>query len=153
MSNGHSVAHGTFVIERDLAQPPSRVFAAWADPKKKAKWFGDPSSDNPAQVFEFRPGGRESSSGQIPSGPNFNFDVTYQDIVPDNRILYTYDMHMDGKKISVSLAAIEFAPRGTGTHLKVTEYGLFLDGLDTMEQRRKGTEFLIDQLATFLDKE
>ena len=151
MSNGHSVAHGTFVIERDLKQPPSRVFAAWAAPKKKSKWFGVPS--NPPQVFEFRPGGRESSSGQIPNGPTFNFDVTYQDIVPDERILYTYDMHMDGKKISVSLAAIEFAPRGSGTRLKVTEYGLYLDGLDTMEQRRAGTEGLIAQLAAFLDKE
>ncbi|MDR3475829.1 MAG: SRPBCC family protein [Devosia sp.] len=149
----HSVAHGTFVIDREFAHPVGKVFSAWADPAKKAKWFGDPSSDNPAQVFEFRPGGRESNSGKIPNGPTYNFDVTYQDIVPDNRILYTYDMHMDGKKISVSLAAIEFEARGAGTRMKITEYGLFLDGLDNVEQRKAGTVGLIEQLAVFLGKE
>lgn len=146
----HSVAHGTFVIEREFPHPVGKVFAAWADPQKKSKWFGDPA--NPAQVFDFRPGGRESSSGQIPNGPSFAFDVTYQDIVPDSRILYSYDMHIDGKKISVSLAAIEFSATGAGTRMKMTEYGLFLDGLDTMEQRRSGTEGLIAQLGGYLDK-
>jgi uncharacterized protein YndB with AHSA1/START domain len=149
----HSVAHGTFVIERDFQHPVGRVFGAWADPKKKAKWFGDPSSETPPQIFEFRPGGRESSSGQIPGGPSFSFDVTYQDIIPDSRILYSYDMHLDGRKISVSLAAIEFTPRGNGTHLKLTEYGLYLDGLDNMEQRKAGTIPMIEQLAAYLDKE
>jgi len=146
----HSVAHGTFVIERDFAHPVDRVFSAWADPQKKARWFGDP--DSPAKVFDFRPGGRESSSGRIPGGPTFDFGVTYQDIVPGNRILYTYDMHLDGRKISVSLAAVEFAATARGTHLKLTEYGLFLDGLDNVAQRKQGTIGLIEQLGAFLDK-
>jgi len=146
----HSVAHGTFVIDRTYNHPVEKVWAAWADPKLKAKWFGDPKSENPAQVFEFRPGGRESNSGSIPNGPTFNFDVTYQDIVPLSRILYNYDMHMDGRKISVSLAAIEFTSVAGGTRLKLTEYGLFLDGLDNVEQRREGTIGLMDQLGAFL---
>jgi uncharacterized protein YndB with AHSA1/START domain len=149
--SGHSVAHGTFVIDREFAHPVSRVFAAWADPKKKARWFGDPG--NPAKIFEFKPGGRESSSGRIPNGPMFNFDVTYQDIVPDNRIVYSYDMHMDGKKISVSLAAIEFTSTAKGTRMKMTEYGLFLDGLDNVAQRKEGTLSLIGALGSYLDKE
>jgi len=146
----HSVAHGTFVIDREFAHPVGKVFAAWSDPKRKSKWFGDPN--NPPKVFEFKPGGRESSSGQIPNGPMFEFDVTYQDIVPDNRIVYSYDMHMDGRKISVSLAAIEFAPTKTGTKIRMTEYGLFLDGLDNMEQRKAGTLSLIGALGAYLDK-
>lgn len=146
----HTVAHGTFVVDRTYPHPVEKVWAAWADPKKKAQWFGD--SSNPAQIFEFQPGGRESSSGAIPNGPTFNFDVLYQDIVPNNRIVYSYDMHMDGKKISVSLAAVEFWPEGNGTRLKLTEYGLFLDGLDNMEQRKAGTMMLIGQLGAFLDR-
>ena len=148
----HSVVHGTFVIDRDFPHPVARLFGAWADPKKKAKWFGAPGGENPPQVFEFRPGGRESSSGSIPNGPTYRFDVTYQDIVENERILYTYDMHLDGRKISVSLAAIEFTAAGKGAHLRVTEYGLYLDGLDNMEQRRVGTEILIGQLAAYLDR-
>ena|SRR6185312_1195610 len=148
----HSVAHGTLVVERELPHPVARVFAAWADPVQKAKWFGD-RGDNPPSVFEFRPGGRESSTGETPDGRTYRFDVLYNDIVPENRILYSYDMHVDGRKISVSLAAIEFSPSPRGTKLKATEYGLFLDGLDTLDQRREGIVSLVDNLSRYLDGE
>jgi uncharacterized protein YndB with AHSA1/START domain len=146
----HSVAHGTFVLDRTYPHPVEKVWAAWADPKLKSQWFGA-GPDNPPQVFEFRPGGRESSSGTIPDGPTFAFDVLYQDIVPNSRIVYNYDMHMDGKKISVSLAAVEFWSEGAATKLRLTEYGLFLDGLDNVAQRKQGTLSLIGQLGDFLD--
>ena len=146
----HSVAHGTFVVERTYNHPVAKVWAAWADSELKRQWFGG-GADNPPKVFEFLAGGRESSEGTIPNGPTFNFDVVYQDIVPNSRILYNYDMHMDGKKISVSLAAVEFWPEGRQTRLKLTEYGLFLDGLDNVAQRKEGTIGLIDQLGRFLD--
>ena len=146
----HTVAHGSFVVERTYPHPLEKVWTAWSDPKQKAKWFGA-GNDNPAAVFEFRAGGRESSAGDIPGGPSFKFDVTYQDIVPLSRILYSYDMHMDGQKISVSLAAIEFFAEKAGTRLRLTEYGLFLDGLDTNVQREAGTRSLMGQLGAFLD--
>ena len=41
------------------------------------------------------------------------FDSLYYDIVPDERIVYSYEMHLDDKRISVSLATIEFAPPPT----------------------------------------
>ena len=130
----HTVAHGTFVIERAYPHAPEKVWAAWADPTQKAKWFGAPDGGMPAQMFDFKPGGRESRHGTIPNGPTFAFDVTYQDIVPLSRILYNYDMHMDGRKISVSLAAVEFFAEKAGTRLRLTDnelmdqLGAFLDG-------------------------
>ncbi len=147
----HSVAHGTFVVERTYTHPIEKLWAAWSDPEQKVKWFGAPDGGMPAQIFDFKPGGRESRHGTIPNGPTFSFEVLYQDIVRNSRIVYNYDMHMDGKKISVSLAAVEFWPEGKTTRMKLTEYGLFLDGLDTVAQRREGTAALMDQLGTFLD--
>lgn len=150
----HSVAHGTFVVERTYSHPVEKVWAAWSSADLKAKWFGAPGEENRAQIFEFRPGGRESLKSRIGDGRTFGFDVLYQDIVPNNRILYNYDMHIDGRKISVSLAAIEFWPEGNGkTHLKLTEYGLFLDGLDNAGLRKEGTLALMEQLAAFLDEQ
>ena len=37
-----TASHGTFTIERALPHAPARVFAAWADPKARAAWFGAP---------------------------------------------------------------------------------------------------------------
>src|SRR4026207_2500506 len=45
-------------------------------------------------------------------GRSYRFDALYQDIVPNERIVYTYDMHLDDKRISVSLASIELKPAG-----------------------------------------
>jgi uncharacterized protein YndB with AHSA1/START domain len=33
------VTHATFTLERSYPVPPARVFAAWADPAAKARWF------------------------------------------------------------------------------------------------------------------
>ena len=147
----HSVAHGTFVVERTYNHPVEKVWAAWSDPAKKAKWFGNAAEGTPAKVFDFKPGGRESRGGTIGNGATYAFDVLYQDIVPNDRIVYNYDMHLNGKKISVSLAAVEFSPEGKQTKLRLTEYGLFLDGLDNVAQRKEGTLDLIAQLGDFLD--
>ena len=138
-----SIAHGTFVLERTYPASPSRVFQAWADPAIKRRWFG--GGAEPA-IFDFREGGRELlESGE--GAAQFGFDVRYEDIVENNRIIYTYYMTMGGQRISVSVAAIELFAEGSGTRLTVTEHGCFLDGLDNMEQRRRGTEQLLQALA------
>ena len=141
-----SIAHGTFVLERTYPASPARVFRAWADPAIKKRWFG--AGDAP-KVFDFREGGRELvESGE--GAAQFGFDVLFQDIVENNRIIYTYQMTMGGQRISVSVAAIELFPAGDGTRMTVTEHGCFLDGLDNMEQRRRGTEGLLDALGAEL---
>lgn len=144
-----SIAHGSFTLEREYPHPPARIFAAWADPEQKRKWFGAPEAGNPEHVFEFKVGGREYSSGAH-NGQTYTFDVRYQDIIPDNRIVYTYEMTLNGERISVSLATIELFPTANGTRMKVVEDGAFLDGLDTVKQREDGTRFLLDQLGASL---
>ena len=86
-----------------------------------------------------------------PEGPAITFDATYLDIVPGRRIIYSYDMRIGAERISVSLAAIEFEPTMGGTQLTVTEHGVYLDGLDDVTQRRRGTEELIDAMVRSLD--
>ncbi len=141
-----SIAHGSFTIERDYDVPPARVFKAWADPAIKAKWFGAGA----AQIFEFREGGREFAGSKPGDAMNFTFDVRYYDIVPDNRIVYAYDMTMDGARLSVSVATVEFRAAGTGTKMVIREDGAFLDGHDTVDARRKGTEMMIEGLKAAL---
>ena len=54
--------------------------------------------------------------------------------------------------MSVSVATFEFVPDGAGTRLFLTEQGVFLDGLDTSEQREEGTGVLLDALGALLAK-
>jgi uncharacterized protein YndB with AHSA1/START domain len=143
-----SVTHSTFVIERTYDASPARVFGAWADPEAKGRWFGAGDFE-----LDFRVGGREINRGGPEGGPTYTYDARYQDIVGDERIVYTYDMHLDDTLISVSLASVEFKAEGDGTRLTLTEHGAFLDGHDTPEQREHGTGGLLDALGKELERQ
>ena len=147
-----SVVHASFRLERTYDAPPKRVFNAFADKEAKAQWFGAPDDGVSKMEMDFRVGGREHSSGKIPNGPTYTFDALYQDIVPNERIIYTYDMTIDGTRLSVSVATIEFRPAGKGTRLVFNEQGAFLDGLDEPEMREAGTKDLLDKLGAALKK-
>jgi uncharacterized protein YndB with AHSA1/START domain len=150
-----TVVHDTFVIDRGYPAPPARVFGAFAGPATKKQWWNDPDIEkDAAHVIDFRVGGRESMAGSIPGdGRSFSYDAVYQDIVENARIVYSYEMTMDGQRISVSVATLEFLPDGSGTRFILTEQGAYLDGLDTCAAREEGTRGLLDALADYLTKE
>lgn len=146
-----STAHATFVIERFYDTSPARVFHALADPQAKRNWFVGPEEWGVAKwEMDFRVGGREVNSGGPKEGPTHTFHALYHDIVPDERIIYSYDMHLDDIRISVSLATIELKPEGAGTRLTFTEQGAFLDGYDDAGSRERGTRELLDALGASL---
>lgn len=146
-----SVVHATFTIDRVFDAKPARVFAAFADPALKDLWFfGPPQWGPPERTSDFRIGGIETSRTGPKDGPAHVFRATYHDIVPDQRIVYSYDMHLGDRRISVSLATIEFLAEGRSTRMKLTEQGAFLDGYDDVASREHGTRALIGQLEASL---
>jgi uncharacterized protein YndB with AHSA1/START domain len=146
-----TIQHGAFAIERTLDAPPSLVFRAWSDKAAKAKWFGGGSEwDLQVREMDFRVGGEETLRGKWANGAISEFKARYFDIVKDKRIVYTYDMFHDGKKLSVSLATIELIAEGKKTKMIVTEQGAFLDGYDDAGSRERGTIELMDRLVESL---
>ncbi|HWA61771.1 MAG TPA: SRPBCC family protein [Caulobacteraceae bacterium] len=154
MTRPRTVTHGTFSLERRLDAPPARVYAAFATLQGKQAWFrGGDEQTITEHDFDFREGGTEHLVGKWASGRVSQFDARYFDIVPDERIVYAYEMHIDGTKISVSLATIEFKAEGAGTRLLLSETGAFLDGYDDAGAREHGTNFLMDRMAASLARE
>lgn len=145
-----SAIYATFVIERRYDAAPSRVFAAWASAEAKKQWFGAPDDGTKEHSLDFRVGGREFSRGVAPNGNVYTYDARYEDIVPNERIVYCYDMHLGDDRISVSLGTVELRPENGGTRLVYTEQGAFLDGFDKPEFREHGTGELLDALERHL---
>jgi uncharacterized protein YndB with AHSA1/START domain len=145
------VTHATFTIERTYDVPPERVFRAFADPQAKAKWFaGSGQWQQIERRMDFRVGGKEHLSGGGKGKSPHIFDAIYQDIVPNERIIYTYEMHIGETRISVSLATIALKKAGKGTKMIFTEQGAFLDDFDQPETREEGTKVLLEQMAASL---
>ena len=149
---GTKTHHDKFVIERTLKASPARVYAAWADPAAKARWFAAPPGQWEPLIREsnFRVGGRDRLKGAWKSGLTSDFICTYHDIVPERRIVYTYDMYMGERHLSISVATIELEPAGDGTRMRVTEQGVFLDDYDDAGSRERGTSALMDALEASL---
>ena len=148
-----SATHGTFSIERVYDAAPARVFRAWADPEAKARWFVGPADWQLVdRRIDFRVGGKEHLSGKRTDFTSI-FDGVYHDIVPDERIIYSYDMHLDRRHISVSLATVEFRADRARTRLVFTEQAVFLDGYDDAGGRERGTRIPLDQLGGELEQQ
>jgi uncharacterized protein YndB with AHSA1/START domain len=148
-----ATTYGTFSIERVYDAAPARVFRAWADPAAKARWFVGPADWQLLErAIDFRVGGTERLSGRKGSGIVSTFDGFYHDIVPDQRIIYCYDMRLDEVHISASLATVQLAPGGAGTLLTFTEQAVFLDGYDDSGSRERGTRILLEQLGGELQR-
>jgi uncharacterized protein YndB with AHSA1/START domain len=145
---GSSIQHDRFTIEREFAASPGQVYAAWAEPGAKARWFRGPEDWKVrTRELDFKIGGSERLISEFPDGRVSDYSAHYHDIVADTRIVYTYEMQVDDVRISVSLTTIEFLASGKCTRMVLTEQGVFLDGYDNASQRELGTRALLDQLA------
>jgi uncharacterized protein YndB with AHSA1/START domain len=148
-----SVTHGTFVIERSYPVAPERVFAAFADPTKKRRWFAE-GEGNDLESFEtdFRVGGIERTMRRMgPQTPFPGVALTnhsyYEDIVPNRRVVYAYTMSLGDQRISASLATVEFVRTEKGTDLIFTDQGAYFEGGDGAKMREGGWSKLLEGLA------
>jgi uncharacterized protein YndB with AHSA1/START domain len=147
-----AVVHATFHIERAYDAPIGRVWKALTDVDAKQKWFG--GSPGHWELIErhmdVRVGGAERLKGRWEGGVVSTFDAVYHDVLENERLVYSYVMHLGDKKISVSLASLQLKAEAGKTTLMVTEQGAFLDGYDDAGSREHGTGLLLDALGASL---
>ena len=147
-----TVTHAIFTLERTYPHAVQKVFDAFATEEGKSRWFsGTPGEWTPIErAFDFREGGEERLKGRWPSGMVTDFHARYLDILPNERIVYVYEMRQNENKISASLATLEFKPADGGTRLVLTEQGAFLDGYDDAGSRERGTAELLERVGKSL---
>jgi uncharacterized protein YndB with AHSA1/START domain len=146
-----SVVHNTFTIDRHYKATPDRLFAAFADPAQKRRWFVEAGGHQVERYdLDFRVGGREVASFRHSGGPVdglvFTADSVYLVIVPGSRIVFTSTMMMAGACISATLVTVELFPEGGATRLLLTHQGAFFEGADGPAIREEGWRTLLDRL-------
>lgn len=153
--SSRNTTHSTIHIEHSYPSAPAKVFAAFADPVAKRRWFAE-SEGFIVDSFDmdFSVGGDEHAKFRfapgtpLPAGTTCENHTRYFDIVRDRRIVIAYSMTVGGARISASLATFEFLEEKGGTHLVFTEQAAFFEQADGPELREKGWRDLLDRLAS-----
>ena len=143
-----SATHTSFAIERDFAASPQAVFRAWADPQAKRRWSDCHPEHTEHYSLDFQVGGFERSRFRFGhDGPPMTNDTLFLDIVPLERIVFAYDIGVDGRRLSVSLVTVALRATPQGTHMDYVEQLTYLDGHEDRAERMRGTAQGLDRLA------
>ncbi len=148
---GGSVNHATIIVERTYDAPPERVFAAWSSVEALLRWNAMGDGWHAAyDHFDFRVGGGDIFRFGKTGGETYVSTSSYQDIVPNERIISAGTMRRETTPISSSIVTVDLTPSGKGCRLVLTEQAAFLDDEDKPEYRRAGWSAMLDNLGAAL---
>jgi uncharacterized protein YndB with AHSA1/START domain len=141
---------GTIVSTRRIAAPRSLVYETWTQLDHRRQWFKGPRQTEVARSLDLRVGGTELAHGRFDdTGIESIYTARFHLIEPEVRLIYAFDMHVDGAHFSVSLTRVDFEDAPGGTDLTYTEHAFFLSGDYGLEGRIEGTEILMDQITAY----
>jgi uncharacterized protein YndB with AHSA1/START domain len=119
-------------LSRSFQAPREAVFRAFTDPAEMAKWWGPKGFTVPVCELDARPGGAWRTCMRDPDGGVYCVGGVYREVVPPQRLVFTWAWEDDGKPGHETLVVIELATRGGGTTLTLTQ-----QRFETIEGRDK----------------
>lgn len=130
-------------IRRVLSATPERVFDAWTNAGKVARWMS-PVGHAVADI-EARPGGRLHVT-MVGEGRQIEHIGEYRELVPGRRLVFTWQSPYTGPV--PSLVTVELAEHEHGTELTLTHDAL---PAETVESHAGGWGSMLDRLAAELE--
>jgi uncharacterized protein YndB with AHSA1/START domain len=104
-------------LSRTLNAPRERVFAAWTDPEKAARWWVPQDCELVSCKMDVRPGGgwHRRLRLRVPDGGIITKWGEYREIVAPERLVFTYNsQHVDGTIDPETLVTVTFEDIGGG---------------------------------------
>lgn len=115
------------LMTRDFDAPRELVFKAYTDPKNIPQWWGPRGYTTTVDKMDVRPGGVWRFVQRDQDGNEFAFNGVYREIVPPERLVYTFEF--EGMRGHVMLETVTFEEHDGKT--KLTDRALF----DNVEDR------------------
>jgi len=108
---------------REFDAPRQLVWQAWTDPKHLAQWWGPNGFTTTTLAFDFRLGGVWRFVMHGPDGRDYQNRVTYDEIVPPERLVYHHGGGDDVEPVQFT-QTLTFADLGNG-QTRLTWHGRF----------------------------
>ena len=142
------IARPSLTLKRRLNAPPEKVYAAWTDPQKIARWFGPASvkAGSEQASIDARVGGRYCVSFTMESGEYHEVGGVYREMVPNARLVFSWAWHSTPER--QSLVTVLLKPDGDGTLLTLTHEQFFDSAARDGHQR--GWNGALEKLGNYL---
>ena len=135
-------------IERVFNAPRELVFKAWTDPEHIRKWFGPRHHPAIHLSADIRPGGRWRSCLRSPeTGNELWVGGVYREIVPPERLVFTFAWEEEGERGLETVVSITFAERNGKTHMTFRQIPFQSDG--ERDGHREGWTSTFDRLDDY----
>lgn len=138
-------------LERRLAAPPARVFAAFTDPALLARWWGPDGYSAPVVELDVREGGAYHTVMRSPEGTEHHLRGTYREVSPPSRLVFTWRWvtpQEDGRPdpdAPETVVTVALRPDGDGTALTLIHEAHPTDS--AADAHRQGWTSSLDCLA------
>lgn len=143
--SSHASPDREIVSARVFDSPRDKVYDAWTDPAKLARWWGPKDFTNEFETFDPRPGGAWRFTMRGPDGTAYPQHSVFVEVVPRKRIVF--DHHPPHAYRGV----VTIESQGTGT--RVT-FRMIHETAEECEQVKPyvvpGNEQNFDRLETIL---
>ncbi|GAC1517224.1 MAG: SRPBCC domain-containing protein [Gemmatimonadaceae bacterium] len=103
---------GIIQTRRILGHPPAAVYAAFADSRHLARWWGPLGFTSTFHTFDFRPGGRWEFVMHGPDGRDYANISEFRVLIPARKIVLE---HISPPQFTLT---VDFVPHPTGSTLK-----------------------------------
>lgn len=141
-----TATHG-LKLERSFNKTAEQVFKALTDAKAIGRWFG-PSDAFKVTVhrWDCKVGGKYRVEFNAPDGATHICIGTFKQIVPNQKIAYSWDW--EGKPTMDSVVTFTLKPEGQKTHLTLTHDGI--PAADAAEHHKQGWTGSMERLGRLL---
>jgi uncharacterized protein YndB with AHSA1/START domain len=113
-------------LSRELSAPRERVFAAWTDPEKAARWWVPQDCTLVSCKMDVRPGGGWHRRLRVPDGGIIAKWGEYREVLAPERLVLTYNtLYADGTADPETLVTVTFEDLGRGRTLLTLRHERF----------------------------
>ena len=136
----------SLTLKRRLNAPPEKVYAAWTDPEKIARWFGPDSGPVDHAKTDVRVGGRYTVIFRTEDGEEHHVSGVYREVVPNEKLVFTWAWRSTPER--ESLVTILVRPEGDGSMLTLIHEQFFDE--ETRDRHEYGWSGCLDKLEQYL---
>jgi uncharacterized protein YndB with AHSA1/START domain len=113
-----TLVHESLVLVRTFTVVPKKVWRAWIKPDALRVWFGQSGAAGWKAELDVRVGGRYHLVMQHPRGSYYDVRGEYREVVPDRRLVFTWEQRGSDLAEGQALVSVDLRPAAGGTELR-----------------------------------